>query len=53
VKTNYRGEESVTENGYGGDARNRKWLRWRIVGPWSLANDLLLIASNDMSGENG
>jgi len=46
-------EECVTENDYGGDARNRKRLRWRIVGPWRLANDPLLIAPNDMSSENG
>jgi len=27
-------EEHVTVNGYGGDARNRKQLMWRIIGPW-------------------
>jgi len=52
VKTNYCDGGSVTENDYGGDARNRKWLRWRIVGPWWLVNDPLLIALNDMSDEN-
>jgi len=30
-------KERVTENDYGGDTRNRKRLRWRIVGPWQFS----------------
>jgi len=46
-------EEHVTENSYGGDARNKKRLQWWIIGQWRLANDPLLLAPNDMSDENG
>jgi len=46
-------EKRVTENGYDGDARNRKRLRWRIVGLWQLAIDTLLLALNDQCGKNG
>ena len=44
-------EECVTENSYDGDARKIKRLRWRIVGPWRLANDPFLLAPNDMSNK--
>jgi hypothetical protein len=44
-------EKRVTENGYNEGARNRKWLQWRIVKLWRLANDPLLLAPNDLSGE--
>jgi hypothetical protein len=44
-------EECVTQNVYGGGARNRKWLRWWIVRLWWLANDPLLQPSNDLSGD--
>ena len=45
-------EERLTKSGYGRDARNRKRLQWRIVGPWRLANDPLLLAPNELYGEN-
>jgi len=51
VTVNSCGGGTCNRNGYDGDARNIKRLRWRIVRPWRLANDPLLLAPNDMSGE--
>ena len=43
----------VTIDRCSGGICKRKQLQWRIVRPWRLANDPLLLAPNDLSGENG